>query len=63
MDTAHIEQRMLAYLVAASKAKPPIEYDYYVMYASKLFNIEQHEVTPEQRKQAKAYAYRHLYRS
>lgn len=54
---------MLAYVIAANKAKPPIEYDLHRLRASLMFNVQQHEVTPEQRQLAKADAYRRLYRS
>ncbi len=58
-----LEVKMLAYIVAAAKAKPPIEYDLHRLRASLMFNVQQHEVTPEQRQAAKLDAYRHMYRS
>lgn len=63
MDARELEERMLAYVIAANKAKPPIEYDLHRLRASLMFNVQQHEVTPQQRQAAKLDAYRHLYRS
>lgn len=60
-DLTDIEGRLLAFIVSASKTKPPIEYDLYKVRASFMYGVQVHEVTPEQRQAAKNEHYRRAY--